>query len=70
MSSEIVFQDKGEIKEFEIVRPSVYVAVFFYPNSDQPWAASGPDKAQLLRSMHDWYGLDKSRPVLIYTITP
>lgn len=67
--NEIKFEDGGEIREFVTPRPTLFVAVFYYPNSDTPWGATGHDKSQLINNMHNWAGLDRSRPVRIYTIT-
>ena len=67
--SEIKFEDGGEIKEFVTPRPTLFVAVFYYENSDTPWGSTHQDKQQLINQMHNWTGLDKSRPVRIYTIT-
>lgn len=70
MTDEITFVDGGELKEFVQPRPSVFVAVFWYENSEQPWGMCGSDKQNLITSMHSWSGLDKAKPVRIYTITP
>ena len=67
--NEIKFEDGGEIREFVTPRPTLFVAVFYYPNSDTPWGTTGHDKSQLINGMHNWFGLDRSRPVRIYTIT-
>ena len=67
--NEIKFEDGGEICEFVTPRPTLFVAVFYYPNSDTPWGATGHDKPQLINNMHNWAGIDRSRPVRIYTIT-
>ena len=70
MSDEIKFQDSGEVKEFVTPRPCLYVAVYWNENSEQPWGVCSIDKQQLITSMSNWYGIDRSRPIRIYTITP
>lgn len=70
MTDEIRFEEAGEIKEFVQPRPTLYVAVYYYPNSEQPWGMCGSDKQNLITSAHSWGGLDKTKPVRIYTITP
>lgn len=67
--NEIKFEDGGEIREFVTPRPILFVAVYYYPNSDTPWGVTGHDKQQLIADMNNWAGLDRSRPVRIYTIT-
>ena len=69
MTDEIMFEDGGEIKDFVMPRPTLFVAVFFYENSDIPYGSTASDKPQLITQMHNWHGLDRSRPVRIYTIT-
>lgn len=70
MTEEIRFEEAGEIKEFVQPRPTLYVAVYYYPNSEQPWGMCGINKHDVIKSMLNWHGLDKSRPVRLYTITP
>lgn len=69
MEHELVFQDGGEIKEFVTPRPTLFVAAFFYKNSDTLCGATDNDKQRLISSMHNWHGLDRNRPIRIYTIT-
>jgi hypothetical protein len=44
--------------------------VYWNENSEQPWGVCGIDKQQLITSMNNWHGIDRSRPIRIYTITP
>lgn len=70
MTQEIQFQDGGEIREFVVPRPVIYVAVFYYPGSDTPWACTdNTSKESIIKSMNNWNGIDRTRPVRIYTIT-
>ena len=61
-------QDHGEIKDFELIKYSLYVAVYFYPNLDTPFGCTASDKNVLIKQMHNWGGIDKTKPVRIYTI--
>lgn len=67
--AEIRFEDGGEIREFVVPRPTLFVAVYYYQNSDIPFGTTDSDKNRLIQSMHNWHGLDRTRPVRIYTIT-
>lgn len=68
MTTDIKFQDGGVIRDFEIPKPTMYVAVYYYPNSDQPFGCTGTNREELIRAMTHWSGLDRSHPVRIYTI--
>ena len=71
MTEQVRFEDAGELKEFTILpKPSVFVAVYYYPASDQPYCNFGTNKEELIKSMYNWGGLDRSRAIRIYTITP
>jgi hypothetical protein len=59
--------DEGELKDFELHRPILYVAVYFYENSDTPYSISHNFKEELLKSLIS-YKPDPNRPVRIYTI--
>ncbi len=61
-------QDHGEIKHFELIKYSLYVAVYFYPFSDQPFGCTHSNKNELIKQMNNWKDLDKTKPVRIYTI--
>lgn len=69
MSEELRIEDKGKVKDFVIPKPSLFVAMFFYENSDTPWGQCGHDKQQVINAMAHWQGLDRSRPVRIYELT-
>jgi len=61
-------EDIGEIKSFEVVRQMLFVAVFFYENSNFPYGCTNPDKNELVRQIHNWSGIDKTKPVRMYSI--
>ena len=61
-------EDRGSIKGFEIVKRSLYVAVFFYPDNPVPFGATGSDKNALINHMANWAGIDKDIPIRIYTL--
>ena len=65
---EVKFEDGGQITAFSVVKPCLYVAVFHYPGGDQVWGATDYDKQRLISTMLNYHGLDKARPVRIYTI--
>lgn len=59
--------DEGELKDFELHRPILYVAVYFYENGNTPYSTSHNIKEDLLRSLAS-YKTDPNRPIRIYTI--
>lgn len=68
MTDTVKIKDIGEIKSFEVVRPMAYVAIFFYENSNVPYGSVHADKNELIKQMQNWHGLDKSKPIRMYTI--
>jgi hypothetical protein len=61
-------EDKGSVKDFELLKRNLYVAVFYYPNSPTPFGATSADKNDLIKNMANWSGIDATRPVRIYTL--
>jgi hypothetical protein len=61
-------EDIGEIKSFEVVRQMIFVAVYFYENSNLPYGITNADKNELIRQVQTWHGIDRTRPVRMYSI--
>lgn len=66
--TEIKIEDVGEVRSFEVVRPMIFVAVFFYENSNIPYSIGNADKNDLIKQVNSWHGIDQSKPVRMYTI--
>lgn len=69
MTAELKFTEAGEVKEFTIPRPTLYVAVYRYDNNDQLFGTCMSDKQVLMAQVMTMTYIDKSFPVRIYTIT-
>lgn len=64
----IKVEDAGMLKNFEILKRCLYVAVFYYPNSPTPFGTVDADKNRLIANMASWSGIDATKPVRIYTL--
>ena len=61
-------EEASEIKNFETVRHCLYVGVYFFENSSLPYAMTNHDKNELVKNLNGIGGIDKSKPVRLYTI--
>lgn len=68
MTNEVKFVDGGEIRDFTVPIPTLYVAVFRYENNNTAFGSCLNDKQQLMNQLMGLNGLDKKFPVRIYTI--
>ena len=68
MTNEVKFVDGGEIRDFAVLIPTLYVAVFRYENNNTVFGSCLNDKQQLMSQLMGLNGLDKKFPVRIYTI--
>lgn len=56
------------ISAYEIHIPKLYVAVYFYTNSQTPFGITSDSKETLLQNMKNFTGIDETRPVKIFTL--
>ena len=68
MTDTVKIEDIGEIKSFEVVRQMAYVAIYFYEHSNIPYGNVNADKNELIRQMQNWTGIDKTKPIRMYSI--
>lgn len=63
------FKDMGSIlQDGEPVEQALYVAVYFYESSRQPFGACFSTKDEAIRAMNNWTSVDPSKPVRLYKI--
>ena len=67
-SESVKIEDIGEIKSFEVVRQTVSVAIYFWEYSNVPYGMVNSDRNELVKQVSNMSGLDKSKPVRLYTI--
>lgn len=59
------------IREYELHTPKLYVAVYYYKNSQTPFAFTSDTKESLLQSMKNFQSspsFDETKPVKIFTL--
>lgn len=59
------------VTAYEIHTPKLYVAVYYYINSQTPFAFTSDNKESLLQSMKNFNSnssFDKTKPVKIFTL--
>jgi hypothetical protein len=61
-------EEASEIKNFETIRQSVYVGVYWYEYSNTPCAMTNHDKNELIKQLNTIAIIDKAKPVRLYTI--
>ena len=61
-------QQTTSINTYEIHTPKLYVAVYYYKNSQTPFGITSDSKETLLQSLKNWTGMDENKPVKIFTL--
>jgi hypothetical protein len=59
------------ITEYEVHIPRLYVAVYYYKNSQTPYGYTSDSKEALLQSMKNFQSntsIDETRPIKIFTL--
>jgi hypothetical protein len=66
-----IIEEVVPVTKYEIHTPKLYVAVYYYKNSQTPFAFSSDSKESLLQSMKNFCSstsFDESKPVKIFTL--
>lgn len=56
------------VSTYEIHIPKLYVAVYYYKNSATPFGFTSDSKESLLQSLKNFTGIDKDKPIKIFTL--
>jgi hypothetical protein len=56
------------INAYELHTPKLYVAVYYYLNSQTPFGITSDTKEGLLQSLKNWRDIDETKPVKIFTL--
>lgn len=59
------------VSTYEIHAPKLYVAVYYYKNSQSPFAFTSDSKEQLLqsiKSLPSYSSFDEAKPIKIFTL--
>jgi len=64
----IIEEQPQPISIYELHTPKLYVAVYYYKNSQTPFGLTTDSKEKLLQSLNAYQGIDESKPIKIFTL--
>jgi hypothetical protein len=64
----IIEEQPQPINTYELHTPKLYVAVYYYKNSQTPFGLTTDSKEKLLQSLNAYQGIDESKPIKIFTL--
>lgn len=56
------------VSTYEINTQKLYVAVYYYKNSQTPFGYTSDSKESLLQSLKNFTSIDENKPVKIFTL--
>lgn len=64
----LIEEQPTPVSNYEIHQPKLYVAVFYYKDSQTPFGLTSDSKETLLQSLKNFLAIDESKPIKIFTL--